>query len=139
MHRRTQTALVTHSNAQLIAEKLCKLLRVRVLPLAGSNYAFEEYGDLARFVAACDLALRSLDSASRYNYWPEGGAWEHWIRHLTDILEAHHLPTGVRKDAAGYRVKRASPFVKFVSTLQTFLPKKTCPGNFKKFPGRKDL
>jgi hypothetical protein len=117
------------SYTRLIGAELCRLLRVPALPSAGLNYVFELYKDLAHFVGACGLALGSLDSASRYNYWPEGGAWEHWIRQLTDILEAHHLPTGVRKDAAGYRVKRASPFVKFVSALQTFLPKKHVRGD----------
>jgi hypothetical protein len=118
-------------HARLIGAELCKLLRVRALPFAGPYYVPELYGDLARFVGACDLALGRLNSAAQYNYWPEGGAWEHWIRQLTDILEAHHLPTGVRKDAAGYRVTRASPFVKFVSALQTFLLKKHVRGGSK--------
>jgi hypothetical protein len=51
---------------------------------------------------------------------------------VTDILKAHHLPTGARKDAAGYGVDRASPFVKFVSTLQTFLPRKYVRGQVTK-------
>ena len=115
------------SHARLIGGELCKLLRVPALPFAGLNYVFELYKDLARFVGACDLVLGSLASASRHNYWPKGGAWEHWIRQLTDILKAHCLPTGVSKDTAGYRSLRASPFVKFVRELQTFLPRTHAP------------
>src|SRR6516165_357017 len=53
-------------------------------------------------------------------YWTTGGAWEVWIRRLTDILTARDLPTGARKDTA----KRASPFVALVYQLQNFLPKR---------------
>jgi hypothetical protein len=119
------------SHARLIGAELCKLLRVPTLPFAGPNYVSELYRDLAYFVGACDLTLESLDSASRYNYWPEGGAWEDWIRRLTDILKAHDLPTEARKDAAGYSAKRASPFVKFISRVQTFLPKGYVRGDTK--------
>jgi hypothetical protein len=96
------------------------------------EYVIELSSGLSRFLDACDLTLRRLEQDAQHNYWPEGGAWEHWIRQLTDILEAHHLPTGARKDAAGYGVDRASPFVKFVSTLQTFLPKKYLRGQVTK-------
>jgi hypothetical protein len=100
---------------------------------------------LTLFVNACDLTLQSVKRDAQRNYWPEGGAWEHWIRQLTDILEAHHLPTGVSKDtrskaarskATGARLTRSeaarpktvSPFVECVYTLQTLLPKKYVRG-----------
>ncbi len=96
------------------------------------EYVEELFAELSRFLNACDLTLQQLEQDAQHNYWPEGGAWEYWIRQLTEILEAHRLPIGVRKDAAGYRVDRASPFVKFVSTLQTFLPKKYVRGQVTK-------
>ena len=94
------------------------------------EYVVELSADLSRFFDACDLTLQRLKQDDQHNYWPEGGAWEHWIRQLTDILEAQHLPAGARKDAAGYGVDKASPFVKFVGTLQTFLPKKHIRGRY---------
>jgi hypothetical protein len=96
-----------------------------------NQYVANLSADLARFLDACDLTLQRLEEDARHNYWPEGGAWEDWIRKLTEILKKHHLPAGVRKDAAGYRVESASPFVKFVSTLQTFLPNKHVLGDKK--------
>ena len=76
--------------------------------------------DLARFLSACDLTVQWLEQDAQQDYWPEGGAWEHWIRQLTIILREHDLPTGARKDKSG----RASPFVSFVFELQSLLPRK---------------
>jgi hypothetical protein len=87
--------------------------------------------DLVRFLSACDLTVQWLEQDAQHNYWLERGAWEHWIWQLTEILKEHHLPTGVRKDAAGYKVESASQFVKFVSTLQIFLPKEHVRGHTK--------
>jgi hypothetical protein len=88
-------------------------------PLAAQNYIQEIYADLKRFVSACDLTLKEFDHVSQNDYWPTGGAWEVWIRQLTDILRAQNLPTGARKDKAN----RTSPFVALVYKLQAFLPK----------------
>jgi hypothetical protein len=95
----------------------------------GGEYVAKLSADLARFLSACDLTVQQLEQDARHNYWPEGSAWERWIQKLTEILKEHHLPTGGRKDAAGYNVERASPFVKFVSTLQTFLPRRHVRGH----------
>jgi hypothetical protein len=88
------------------------------------EYVVELSVDLSRFLNACDLTLQQLEQDAQRNYWPKGGAWEHWIRQLTDILEEHHLPTGARKDKSKDKSGRASPFVSFVFEFQTLLPKK---------------
>jgi hypothetical protein len=84
------------------------------------EYVAKLSADLTRFLSACDLTVQRLEHDARHNYWPEGGAWEHWIRQLTTILREHDLPTGARKDKSG----RASPFVSFVFELQSLLPRK---------------
>lgn len=106
--------------ARLSSGKLREALRIRTVPLAAHKYVREIYADLERFVNACNLTLKEFDYVSQNDYWTSGGAWEVWIRELTDILKSQHLPTGARKDTAN----RASPFVEFVYKLQTFLPKR---------------
>ena len=106
--------------ARLNSDKLRKALSVRAVPLAAHKYVREIYADLECFVNACNLTLKEFDNVSQNDYWPTGGAWEVWIRQLTDILRAQHLPTGARKDTA----KRASPFVELIYKLQSFLPKR---------------
>ena len=87
---------------------------------------------LSSFVNACSLTLQKLSEVSANNYWPDGGAWEAWIRQLTSILNAHDLPTAVRKDTDKQKSDRPSPFVVFVSTLQTFLPQEHIRGQHSK-------
>jgi hypothetical protein len=79
---------------------------------------------LSWFLSACKLTAQRICDASQNNYWPNGGAWEVWVQHLAGILSAHGLPTGARKDVDKTKFERASPFVEFVRSLQTFLPKK---------------
>jgi hypothetical protein len=76
--------------------------------------------ELARFVNVCNEELRFLP---QYDYWPDGGAWETWVRQLTRIFENHNLPTGVRKDADKQSEDTPSAFVKFVWSLQKLAPK----------------
>jgi hypothetical protein len=96
------------------------------------NYVSKFSLEVGRFVNACDTLL---DHASQYDYWPNGAAWEVWIRELIGILNAHALSTGVRKDAheqaTGVRKdtdmiksRGPSPFVEFVFALQSFVPRK---------------
>jgi hypothetical protein len=106
--------------ARLNNHKLSKALRIRTVPSAAHKYVREIYADLKRFVNACDLTLNEFDYVSQNDYWPSGGAWEVWIRQLTVLLSAQHLPTGARKDTAN----KASPFVALVYRLQTFFPKR---------------
>jgi hypothetical protein len=106
--------------ARLNGHKLCKALRIRTVPLAAHKYVRVIYAELEHFVNASNLTLKDFDNVSQNDYWPSGGAWEVWIRQLTDILAAQHLPTGARKDTS----KRASPFVALVYKVQTFLPKR---------------
>jgi hypothetical protein len=133
------------SYAILNSDKLRKALRICTVNLASHKYIPEIYAVLERFVNACNLALKQFDDVSQNDYWPSGRAWEHWIRQLTDILKAHHLPTGVSKDTRSKATrsnamrskaprfkaancKTASSFVEFIYTLQTLLPKKYVRG-----------
>jgi hypothetical protein len=75
--------------------------------------------ELGRFANACH---NWIDIAPRHGFWPDGGAWNQWIRQLTAILEAHNLPTGASKDTTKKKSDRASPFVDFVYSLQELLP-----------------
>ena len=52
-----------------------------------NQYVANLSADLARFLDACDLTLQRLEEDAWHNYWPEGGAWEDWIRKLTEILK----------------------------------------------------
>jgi len=88
-------------------------------PLPARNYVGRISLELGRFVNACDEVL---GFAPKYNYWPDGGAWEVWIRQLTGILKMHNLPTGVRKDSAKLKEDKFSAFAIFVQTLQKFIP-----------------
>ena len=87
---------------------------------------------LFRFVNVCSLTVQKLSEVSANNYWPDGWAWEAWIWQLTSILNAHDLPTAVRKDTDKQKSDRPSPFVVFVSTLQTFLPQEHIRGQHSK-------
>ena len=89
---------------------------------ARSSYVARFSVELTRFTIACDETLRVLNEASQHNYWPDGGAWDVWIRDLTSMLEAHGLPTAASKDT-DKRPDRTSPFTSFVLALQTVLPK----------------
>jgi hypothetical protein len=108
------------SYARLNHDKQCEFLGANSVPLAARKYVRELNGELERFVKACDLTLRELDYAALNNYWPDGGAWNGWVQHITHLLKAHRLPTGVRRDAGS----NTSPFVAFVSALQDYVPEK---------------
>jgi hypothetical protein len=40
---------------------------------------------LSWFLSACNLTAQRICDASQNNYWPDGGAWEVWVQHLTGI------------------------------------------------------
>jgi len=61
------------------------------LPTGKHNYVGRISVELGRFVKVCD---EMLNFSPQYDYWPDGGAWEVWIRELTGIFKAHHLPRG---------------------------------------------
>jgi len=109
------------------ATKFRKLLGIRMAPLAERKYVIEFLQDLNRFTSACELTLQELDHASQYNYWPDGAAWDKWVRNLTRLAEASKLPTGVRKDVDKNRLGKASPFVELVCALQHHIPAEYVP------------
>jgi hypothetical protein len=111
------------SYARLNSDKISKLLGIRSAPLAAYKYVRELRTDLGRFVNACDLTLKEFQNASQQEYWPTGGAWKIWIRQLTEIFANNNLPTGARKDVNKNKRANPSPFVRFVGSLQGFLPK----------------
>jgi hypothetical protein len=96
------------------------LLNYDQAALPTRNYVGRLSLELARFVNVCNEELRFLP---QYDYWPDGGAWETWVRHLTSIFANHNLPTGVRKDVDKRPEDIPSAFVNFVWSLQHFLPK----------------
>src|ERR1700719_4305311 len=55
--------------------------------------------ELKWLVKACDMALDQMADISRHRFWPDGFAWQIWIRQLTEIAAYHQLPTGARKDS----------------------------------------
>jgi hypothetical protein len=115
------------SHALENATKFRKVLGLRVAPLAERKYVIEFLQDLNRFKSACELTLQELDRASQYNYWPDGAAWERWVRNLTRIAEASKLPAGARKDVDKNPHGKASPFVELVWALQRFIPAEYVP------------
>jgi hypothetical protein len=119
--------LIALHHAVQNATKFRKLLGIRVAPLAERKYVVELLQDLHQFKSACELTLQELDQASQYNYWPDGAAWEKWIRNLIDIVEANKLPAKARKDVDKNRSGKASPFVEFVCALQCHIPKEFVP------------
>jgi hypothetical protein len=56
------------------------------------------FAELEWFVKACSAALEEMANTSSHHFWPDGFAWQGWIRKLTEIAERHQLPTGARKD-----------------------------------------
>jgi len=63
-------------------------------PLPWRNYVSRISLELGRFVNACNEVL---DFAPQYDYWPDGGAWEVWIRQLTGILKKPSSANGRQK------------------------------------------
>jgi hypothetical protein len=98
-------------------------------PLPARNYVGRLSLELGRFVNACNEVL---NFAPKYDYWPDGGAWEVWIRQLTGILDAHGLQTGARKDATKNKADKASSFVEFVYSFQKLLPNQYVRGQHSK-------
>jgi hypothetical protein len=76
--------------------------------------------ELRWFVEACNVAHGRMASASTHHFWPDGYAWQGWIKKLTQIAESHQLPTAARKDTD--IAKADSPFVVFVHRLQSHIP-----------------
>jgi hypothetical protein len=75
--------------------------------------------DLTKFVEACSFALDEMGFSSQFTYWPDGWAWEVWIRELIATMEQAGLPAKVRKDSTSNASSVISPFAKFVSQLQS--------------------
>jgi hypothetical protein len=80
------------------------------------------FAELEWFVNACGVALDQMASTSSHHFWPDGFAWQGWIKNLTQIAESRQLPTAARKDTDKARQGTVSPFVVFVHRLQTYIP-----------------
>jgi hypothetical protein len=52
----------------------------------------------------------------------EGETWENWVCRVTEILQQHQLPTGVRKDTDKNKARKPSPFVSLIYELQHLIP-----------------
>jgi hypothetical protein len=78
--------------------------------------------ELEWFVNACSAALERMASTSSHHFWPDGFAWQVWIKNLTQIAESHQLPIAARKDTDKAKQGTDSTFVVFVHRLQTYIP-----------------
>jgi hypothetical protein len=78
------------------------------------------------FVKACDKTLGEMVEISQHRFWPDGLAWQNWIKQLTKIAEEHHLPTAARKDTDKSTPGKVSPFVAFVRQFQNYIPAAHC-------------
>jgi len=74
------------------------------------------------FVKACIAALDQMEDMTAHRFWPDGLAWQIWIKQLTRIAKEHHLPTAARKDTDKKKPGQVSPFVAFVWKLQAYIP-----------------
>ena len=83
------------------------------------DYIDEIATEVQRLVSVCDATLKRFDYMSGFSAWPEGWAWDDWIRHLTAIMNRHKLPTGVSK---GSDEDSPSLFVRLVNALQALIP-----------------
>lgn len=72
---------------------------------------------LEGFPFACAMARADIGEAEADRGFVEGEAWQQWIVHLAEILRAHGLPAGARKDGMG-----TSPFVALVRELEMRIP-----------------
>jgi hypothetical protein len=80
------------------------------------------FAELEWFIKACNVALEQMTSTSSHHFWPDGFAWQGWIKQLTEIAASHHLPTAARKDTDKAKEGTDSPFVLFVDRLQSYIP-----------------
>jgi hypothetical protein len=102
--------------------RLGATLTIKLRFPGGRKDAKAFYDELEWFVKACDAALSEMTDISQHRFWPDGFAWQNWIRDLTRIVEAHQLPATVRKDSDKSKTGKASPFAVFVEQFQTYIP-----------------
>jgi hypothetical protein len=123
-HRRLALALV--ESLYLTPERLTQEMQDYIYETIAVSGGRENlkclFAELNWFVKACNGALEEMASTSSHHFWPDGFAWEGWIRKLTDIAERHQLPTAARKDSDKAKPETGSPFVVFVDRLQTCIP-----------------
>jgi hypothetical protein len=79
---------------------------------------------LVSVIAGCDLSLEQLENPK--NQGPRNGdAWEEWVRCVSQIAEAHGLPTGASKGKDRNKTKSPpSAFVTLIRELQELIPEK---------------
>jgi hypothetical protein len=70
-------------------------------------------------IVACDHAQAHLEKNQGRR---EGETWENWVCRVTEILQQHQLPTGVRKDTDKNKAGKPSPFVSLIYELQHLIP-----------------
>ena len=76
---------------------------------------------MTSFIVACNHALAHLNNLEKHGR-REGDTWGWWVCRMTEIIEAHQLPTQVRKDTDKNVTGKPSPFVALIRELQTFIP-----------------
>jgi hypothetical protein len=72
-------------------------------------------------IAACNRALADLGNRNNQGR-RRGETWGNWVCHVTKIMDAHQLPTEVRKDTDKNKKGKPSPFVTLIRELQARIP-----------------
>ena len=76
---------------------------------------------MTSLIVACNHALANLNNPQNHGR-RRGEGWENWVRRVTDVLKAHHLPIEVRKDTDKNATGKPSPFVALIRELQACIP-----------------
>ena len=58
---------------------------------AARKYVSEISAELSYFVNACDLASQEINFSSQRRFWPDGGAWQVWIRQHQRVPGRTHI------------------------------------------------
>ena len=76
---------------------------------------------MTSLIVACNHALAHLENPQNHAH-RRGDAWGNWVRRVTDVIEAHQLPSEVRKDTDKNATGKPSPFVALIRELQACIP-----------------
>ena len=72
-------------------------------------------------IVACNRALADLGNRNNQGR-RRGETWGNWVCHVRKIIDAHQLPTEVRKDTDKNKKGKPSPFVALIRELQARIP-----------------
>jgi hypothetical protein len=76
---------------------------------------------MTSLIVACNHALAYLENPQNHGR-RRGEGWGNWVHRITDVIEAHQLPSEVRKDTDKNATRKPSPFVALIRELQACIP-----------------